>query len=84
MIESAYRYPTVELGGFHPCSFGTAEEHRLNTLYPVKALCLQVRQQVCVLGPAPLEVVPLNCGGYGPSLQARGSALKAAMGRHVC
>lgn len=38
VVDSGYRCPTVELQAFHPPPFSSAEERRLNTLGPVRAL----------------------------------------------
>ena len=38
VVESGYRCPTVELLAFHPPPFSSAEEKKLNTLCPVRAL----------------------------------------------
>ena len=42
VVESAYRCPTVELGAFHPPPFQSAEDRKLNTLCPVRALQVYV------------------------------------------
>ncbi|XP_056436383.1 uncharacterized protein LOC130373776 [Gadus chalcogrammus] len=42
VVESTYRCLTVELSAFHPPLFSSAEEQRLNTLCPVRALHVYV------------------------------------------
>ncbi|KAK0133511.1 hypothetical protein N1851_030971 [Merluccius polli] len=42
VVESTYRCRTVELSAFHPPPFSSAEEQRLNTLCPVRALHVYV------------------------------------------
>ena len=42
VVESTYRCLTVELSAFHPPPFSSAEEQRLNTLCPVRALHVYV------------------------------------------
>ena len=50
VVESAYRCPTVELKAFHPPPFGSAEESRLNTLCPVRALRVYVNRTASFRG----------------------------------
>ncbi|XP_049927771.1 uncharacterized protein LOC126407128 [Epinephelus moara] len=69
VVESAYRCPTVELGAFHPPPFETAEDRRLNTLCPVRALRLYVDRtagfrrsdQLFVSWATPHKGKPLSC-----------------------
>ncbi|XP_030199953.1 uncharacterized protein LOC115533546 [Gadus morhua] len=44
VVESTYRCLTVELSAFHPPPFSSAEEQRLDTLCPVRALHVYVRR----------------------------------------
>ncbi len=59
VVESAYKCPTVELRAFHPPPYGSAEESRLNTLCPVRAL------RVMWTG-LPASGEPISCLCLGP------------------
>ncbi|KAK0156393.1 hypothetical protein N1851_000309 [Merluccius polli] len=77
VVVLGYRCPTVELLAFHPPPFSSAEEKKLNTLCPVRALhvtcALRGKIPICVgckIGIAQAPVYKVNCAEcmIGPQL----------------
>ena len=76
VVESTYRCLTVELSAFHPPPFSSAEEQRLNTLCPVRALHVYVSRsaafrkgdQLFVFWALPIEASLCPARGYPTGL----------------